>query len=56
MVYYRIDWLNDIELWSAIWASFITPVPDYFSMQKFWIKVALKGNAILSFAYAKHGA
>lgn len=32
------------------------PVPYYFNMQKFWIKVALKGNAIFSFAYVKCSA
>lgn len=54
MVYYSLDWLNDIELSSAVWADLAAPVAHHLSIQKFWVKVALKGNAVLSFAYAKH--
>lgn len=56
MVYYSLDWLNEIEVWTAVWAGFTTPVAHYLSIQKFWVKVALKGNSVLSFAYAKHAA
>lgn len=56
MAYYSLDWLNDIELRSAVWAGLTTPMAHHLSIQKFWVKVELKGNAVLLSAYAKRAA
>lgn len=56
MAYYSLDWLSGIELSSAVWAGLTAPMAHHFSIQKFWVKVALKGNAVLWFACAKHAA